>query len=356
MDIKYFYQRQKTDYWRKPEFRGLRQQPNGEALSRIYNDMELQSVEAHGYIYNNTPFPLQKQIALAVEADEKLVAEALDYFKACGWIIEADDNALYFPRVVENTSLSASRTRDADRKESKRREEAEETKSGNFPQNDGIFPHSIVNTNSEQNNNICKSRVEGESEREPPPSDEMISAEFNSLWGLYPEPKRSESSKHFALAAYNAARRDGTSVDVIRHALERYVKDTPPRYLKKASKWFEDNAWKDTGTASNTPPPSKNPPPSSEKILERQRQNAKEGAGCATTESHASENGEQKKTCDIPPLGKIDALIAQEELHITTPELCRQLRDNGLVYDGKVFADWPEIARAMDKAHRSSMK
>ena len=73
-----------------------------------------------------------------------------------------------------------------------------------------------------------------------------ISAEFETLWNLYPR----KQGKTQALKAYKKARKNGATFEEVEQGIKAYCKQlaaqkTETAYIKHGSTWFNNEAWKD---------------------------------------------------------------------------------------------------------------
>lgn len=91
-------------------------------------------------------------------------------------------------------------------------------------------------TVTEQNKNKNKNKKEKE--------NNILSAEFEELWTLYPK----KQGKQNALKAYISARNNGTEYDDVLNgvkAYSEYVKGKDMQYVKMGSTFFNQKAWQD---------------------------------------------------------------------------------------------------------------
>ena len=107
-----------------------------------------------------------------------------------------------------------------------------------------------------------------------------ISAEFETLWNLYPR----KQGKTQALKAYKKARKNGTTFEEVEQGIKAYCKQiaalkTDAAYIKHGSTWFNNEAWKDDYNYSSQKPYGVNndaPDPSASYDILRAEQRAKQ--------------------------------------------------------------------------------
>lgn len=81
-----------------------------------------------------------------------------------------------------------------------------------------------------------------------------ISAEFETLWALYPR----KIGKPKALKAYEKARKNGATFDKVKQGIEAYNRQiealkTNAEYIKHGSTWFNNEGWNDEYQVTEAP-------------------------------------------------------------------------------------------------------
>lgn len=94
-------------------------------------------------------------------------------------------------------------------------------------------------------------RIREDKEEDKEKEKDNISAEFETLWQLYPR----KIGKPKALKAYQKARKNGTTFEQVKAGIEAYKRQiealkTASEYIKHGATWFNGECWNDDYTVN----------------------------------------------------------------------------------------------------------
>jgi predicted phage replisome organizer len=236
---KYYWMRLKPTFFTSKEIKKLRKIAGGDTYIIIYLKMQLLSLETGGKLYyDGIEDDFADEIALELDEDADNVRMTLAYLEKCGLIEQRTDDEYYLPEVSENTG---SETAAAMRMRKSR------NRNNVTIERNNVTPM-LHNRYTEKE---IEKEIEIEKDNIYADSKSAYESEFEEIWKLYPR----KEGKSNAYKSYVKARKDGETKESILDGLNRYLaqiktENTPTRYIKHGSTWFNQRCWNDEYTSS----------------------------------------------------------------------------------------------------------